>query len=96
MIKLYLDKYVRNSPPGAARQIVIDPFLGDEHVAAAVEATEGLSGREISKLAIAWQAAAYGKPDVTFTPELMADVLESHAAQRKVMKTWVAAGTTLA
>ena len=78
----------RPSMAGAARTIVIDERLGREHIAAAVEATEGLSGREISKLAIAWQAAAYGKPDVTFTPELMADVLETHAAQRTIMKSW--------
>ena len=29
--------------------------------------TEGYSGREISKLAIAWQAAAYGNLTLTYT-----------------------------
>lgn len=38
--------------------------------------TEGFSGREIAKLAIAWQAAAYGTPDSSFNPELMFEVLE--------------------
>ena len=39
------------------RRIVIDETFSEAHVASAVDATDGFSGREISKLAIAWQAA---------------------------------------
>lgn len=41
-----------------------------------------LAGRELSKLAIAWQAAAYGSDPVVFTPELMAAVTESFLEQK--------------
>jgi len=57
-------------------------------VTAILLVVKGFSGREISKLAIAWQAAAYGTPDARFTPELMADVLESYVDQRSIMKAW--------
>ena len=53
MIRMYIDKYLKAPPPTAsARRIVVDESLSDAHVAAAVEATNGFSGREISKLAI--------------------------------------------
>ena len=84
MIRMYIDKYLKAPPPTAsARRIVVDESLSDAHVAAAVEATNGFSGREISKLAIAWQAAAYGSAEARFTPEIMASVLEVHVDQRE-------------
>ena len=42
----------------------------------------GFSGREIAKLAIAWQAAAYGTPNSSFTAELMTEVLDVSAGVR--------------
>ena len=48
----------------------------DSHLQRVADETEGFSGREIAKLAIAWQAAAYGTPDSSFNPELMTEVLE--------------------
>ena len=75
-------------PTASARRIVVDESLSDAHVAAAVEATNGFSGREISKLAIAWQAAAYGSAEARFTPEIMASVLEVHVDQRERKRQW--------
>ena len=43
-------------------------------VASVVDRIEGFSGREISKLAIAWQAAAYGRPDATIDKALLEEV----------------------
>lgn len=48
----------------------------DSHLQEVADLTEGFSGREIAKLAIAWQAAAYGTTDSSFTAELMTEVLE--------------------
>ena len=48
----------------------------DSHLQRVADVTEGFSGREIAKLAIAWQAAAYGTPDSSFNAELMDEVLE--------------------
>ena len=83
-LQLYLDKYLRAPPPSpTARRIVVDESLTPAHVAAAIDATDGFSGREISKLAIAWQAASYGSADARFTPEIMASVLEVRGDSRR-------------
>ena len=51
MITMYIDKYLRAPPPTAtARRIVIDESFSDTHVAAAVDATDGFSGREDTQL----------------------------------------------
>lgn len=50
----------------------------------------GFSGREIAKLAIAWQAAAYGTPNSSFTAELMTEVLDVSAGVRACfVSVWV-------
>lgn len=40
------------------------------------------AGRELSKLAIAWQAAAYGSDSAVFTPDLMASVTDTFLHQK--------------
>lgn len=40
------------------------------------------AGRELSKLAIAWQAAAYGSDPAVFTPELMASITDAFLEQK--------------
>jgi len=37
--------------------------------------TEGFSGREITKMVIAWHDAAFTLPDAVLTPDLMKKVL---------------------
>jgi len=62
--------------------------VGPELVRSVAERTDGFSGREIAKLAIAWQAAAYGSTDATFTPELLETVLAAHSDQKKRKQLW--------
>lgn len=52
------------------------------------EATEGLSGREISKIAIAWQASAYGSPDGVLTEEMMDARIDEAVRQHKQKVEW--------
>merc|ERR1711976_877436 len=58
MIAMYIEKYLIN-PPGKWAKKVTTVDIGDEEIERFVAETEGFSGRAISKLAIAWQAAAY-------------------------------------
>ncbi|CAM9834643.1 unnamed protein product, partial [Hapterophycus canaliculatus] len=64
-----------------AATIVVDG-VEESHIKEAAEATKGFSGRELSKLAIAWQAAAYGSDPAVFTPELMASVTDIFLEQK--------------
>ncbi|XP_078373422.1 ATPase family AAA domain-containing protein 3-like [Oculina patagonica] len=52
------------------------------------EVTEGLSGREISKIAIAWQASAYGSPDGVLTEEMMDERVQEAVRQHKQKVEW--------
>lgn len=88
MIKFYFDKYVRTPASGAAPTINVDGVTEEDFVEAA-QRTVGFSGREISKLAIAWQSAAYGTANARFDPDLMRSVLESHVAQKALKSTWL-------
>lgn len=38
--------------------------------------TDGFSGREITKMVIAWHDAAFAMPDAVLTPEIIFSVLE--------------------
>eukprot|EP00611_Tribonema_gayanum_P008948 TRINITY_DN1865_c0_g1_i2.p1 TRINITY_DN1865_c0_g1~~TRINITY_DN1865_c0_g1_i2.p1 ORF type:complete len:366 (+),score=142.11 TRINITY_DN1865_c0_g1_i2:1484-2581(+) len=88
MINLYMNKFLL-AKTGKAKTIVVQG-VEDSHLQAAADATEGFSGREISKLAIAWQAAAYGSAGTTFTPELMQEVLDNHLQQKWQKRQWAA------
>jgi len=50
--------------------------------------TEGFSGREITKMVIAWHDAAFAMPDAVLTPELMHRILEKFHLQHKLKETW--------
>ena len=87
IIDMYLKKYLVDSAGGSARRIKIEG-IETEHLEAAADTTEGFSGRELAKLAIAWQAAAYGTAGNTFTHELMQEVLHTHMAQKEQKQGW--------
>lgn len=44
---------------------------------------EGMSGREISKLGVSWQAAVYASEDGVLTEKMVLDKAEAAAAQHK-------------
>eukprot|EP00605_Chrysophyceae_sp_TOSAG23-4_P000120 GSChrysophyteH1.ASY1.ANO1.131.1 assembled CDS len=52
-------------------------------------ATEGFSGREISKLAIAWQAAAFGTADATLNTDMLREVLQQQLRSKEQKKKWL-------
>eukprot|EP00604_Paraphysomonas_vestita_P004175 CAMPEP_0174821998 /NCGR_PEP_ID=MMETSP1107-20130205/12261_1 /TAXON_ID=36770 /ORGANISM="Paraphysomonas vestita, Strain GFlagA" /LENGTH=571 /DNA_ID=CAMNT_0016039805 /DNA_START=33 /DNA_END=1745 /DNA_ORIENTATION=- len=85
MIKQYLDEYVTNST--GTKITVID--VDDDTLKIVAEKTEGFSGREISKLAIAWQAAALGTVNATLTQELLYEVLDNSIETKEKKKLWL-------
>jgi ATPase family AAA domain-containing protein 3A/B len=86
MLGLYMKRYLLESK-GRARTIKVEG-IEPHHLEDAAQKTEGFSGREISKLVIAWQAAAYGSTSTTFTPELMQEVLTNHLEQKHQKIAW--------
>jgi hypothetical protein len=91
MVTMYLEKYVLNPPSSKAKPITVSGIAADE-IKYAAKATVGFSGREISKLAIAWQAAAYGASgEAVLDKELYLRVLEQHLESKRKKAGWQAA-----
>ena len=52
------------------------------------EKTDGFSGREIMKMAVAWHDAAFATTGLTLTPQIMMKVLDKFQLQHKLKETW--------
>lgn len=76
MIAMYIDKYLIK-PPGYAKTVITDG-IGPAEIEQTVKMTEGFSGRSISKLAIAWQAAAYGTDGAVLDKDTFFKTVEHH------------------
>lgn len=50
--------------------------------------TEGMSGREIAKLGVAWQAAAYASEDGVLTEKMVMDRVEDAIKQHRQKVDW--------
>ena len=88
MVAMYIEKYLLN-PPGRWAKKVTTVDIGDEEIEQVVAETEGFSGRAISKLAIAWQAAAYGTDGAILDKETFFRTVEHHKASMSQKEDWV-------
>ncbi|CAM9744321.1 unnamed protein product [Chrysoparadoxa australica] len=86
MLDSYMSRYLLGSHGNAAAIEVVG--VEASHLDQVAAATDGFSGRELSKLAIAWQAAAYGSENCRFTPELMGEILDDFKEQKMVKMEW--------
>eukprot|EP01032_Pedospumella_encystans_P018319 gene18319-20858_t len=87
MISQYMDSFLLH-PPAGSKTITVEG-VDEALIRSFASATEGYSGREISKLAIAWQAAAYGTDNATIDVDLLQQVLREskHSKQQKL--SWI-------
>ena len=88
MIAMYIEQYLLN-PPGYWSKQVTTENIGDAEIDEVVNMTEGFSGRAISKLAIAWQAAAYGTQDAKLDRETFFKTVENHKKSTMQKETWL-------
>uniref|UniRef100_A0A7R9YFF6 AAA+ ATPase domain-containing protein n=1 Tax=Pinguiococcus pyrenoidosus TaxID=172671 RepID=A0A7R9YFF6_9STRA len=93
MLNQYMEEYLLNPPKrtglfsGTATEIKVTGIT-DGHLAQVAKDTEGFSGREIAKLVIAWQAAAYGTENAELNVELMKQVLKEQKESRRIKAVW--------
>lgn len=87
MISSYMEKYLLNPSHGSKPITVEGIDVTVLHDVAMM--TENYSGREISKLAIAWQAAAYGTGDATLSKELLLQVLDESKDSKVQKQNWL-------
>jgi ATPase family AAA domain-containing protein 3A/B len=87
MIAMYIDKYLIN-PPGRAKKVITDG-IGQKEIDEVVKMTDGFSGRAISKLAIAWQAAAYGTAGAVLDRETFFTTVQHHKENMLTKDQWL-------
>mmetsp|Transcript_5194 Transcript_5194/g.9890 ORF Transcript_5194/g.9890 Transcript_5194/m.9890 type:complete len:574 (-) Transcript_5194:829-2550(-) len=88
MIAMYIEKYLLNPPDKWAKKVTtVD--IGDEEIERVVAETEGFSGRAISKLAIAWQAAAYGTDGAILDQTTFFKTVEHHKQSMTQKEEWI-------
>ena len=66
--------------------------ISDSDLDAVATATEGFSGREISKLMASVQAAAHGSTDGACTKQMLQEVTQTKIAEHKTKALWAGAG----
>mmetsp|Transcript_33051 Transcript_33051/g.69558 ORF Transcript_33051/g.69558 Transcript_33051/m.69558 type:complete len:575 (-) Transcript_33051:65-1789(-) len=88
MIAQYIEKYLLN-PPGRWAKKVTTVDIGDEEIERVVKETQGFSGRAISKLAIAWQAAAYGTDGAILDQESFFKTVQNHKKSMSQKDGWM-------
>ena len=50
--------------------------------------TDGFSGRELTKMVVAWHDSAFAQPDAILTRALMMKVLDKFKVQHRLKETW--------
>jgi ATPase family AAA domain-containing protein 3A/B len=88
MINMYVENYLLNPPSTWTRKVeAVD--IGEEDIDQVVKETEGFSGRGISKLAIAWQAAAYGTDGAILDKTAFFQTVEQHKKSMHTKEQWL-------
>lgn len=88
MITMYIEQYLLN-PPGRFAKKVHTENIGEAEIEQVVKDTVGFSGRAISKLAIAWQAAAYGTEGAVLNRDTFFKTVELHKKSMSTKDSWL-------
>ncbi|KAM9350307.1 ATPase family AAA domain-containing protein 3-like [Symphorus nematophorus] len=85
LVRLYFDKFVLGPATTGRQRLKLAQFDYGQKCSDIAQRAEGMSGREISKLGVAWQAAAYSSEDGVLT-EVMIDSRVDDAINQHAQK----------
>ncbi|CAH2012496.1 unnamed protein product [Acanthoscelides obtectus] len=88
LIRMYFQKFVLEPAAEGKRRLKVDNFDYSAICSKIAQMTEGMSGREIAKLGVAWQAAAYASPDGILTEKMVLDKVQDHVKQHRQKVEW--------
>ncbi|XP_061392428.1 ATPase family AAA domain-containing protein 3A homolog [Musca vetustissima] len=89
LLRLYFDKYVLQPAAEGAKRFKLEQFDYGAACSKMAKMCEGMSGREISKLGVSWQAAVYASEDGVLTEKMVLDRAEAAAQQHKQKMAWL-------
>jgi ATPase family AAA domain-containing protein 3A/B len=86
-----LEQYFKErivSPDGNARPIRLEDGVDSIDWSKMADVIDGFSGRQIMKMATAWQASAYASVDNTLTKKMVDFTVQDQCAQVKKKEVW--------
>jgi len=91
LVRLYFDKYVLQpaTEGSRGRRLKIEEMDYGELCTEIAEETEGMSGREIAKLGVSWQAAGYASEDGVVTKAMIMDKVLDSKKQHEQKMAWL-------
>lgn len=88
LVRLYFDKFVLQPAAQGKRRLKVAPFDYTSLCSKIACMTDGLSGREIAKLGVAWQATAYASEDGVLTEAMVMSRVEDSIRAHKMKVRW--------
>ncbi|XP_055698107.1 ATPase family AAA domain-containing protein 3A homolog [Phlebotomus papatasi] len=89
LMRLYFDKFVLEPAAEGKRRFKVEQFDYGAICSKMARMCEGMSGREISKLGVAWQAALYCSEEGILTEKMVLDKCEEAIHQHKQKMAWL-------
>ncbi|XP_064446184.1 ATPase family AAA domain-containing protein 3 isoform X2 [Mirounga angustirostris] len=91
LVRMYFDKYVLKPATEGKQRLKLAQFDYGRKCSEIACLTEGMSGREISQLAVAWQAMAYASEDGFLTEAMMDARVQDAIQQHQQKMQWLKA-----
>lgn len=88
IVRLYFDKFVLQPAIEGNKRLKVAQFDYSALCSKIAKMTEGMSGRELAKLGVTWQAAAYASEDGVLTEQMVIDRCMEAIKQHKQKVQW--------
>ncbi|XP_014783149.1 ATPase family AAA domain-containing protein 3-B [Octopus bimaculoides] len=88
MVRQYFDEFVLKPATEGKRRLKVAQFDYGVKCSEIAARTEGLSGREIAKLGVAWQATAYASDDGVLTEQMIDSIVDNAIRQHSQKVLW--------
>uniref|UniRef100_UPI003AAE7B30 uncharacterized protein isoform X1 n=1 Tax=Centroberyx gerrardi TaxID=166262 RepID=UPI003AAE7B30 len=89
LVRLYFDKFVLGPATAGRQRLKLAQFDYGQKCSDIANRAEGMSGREISKLGVAWQAAAYSSEDGVLTEAMIDSRVDDAIKQHAQKMDWL-------
>ncbi|CAL8110523.1 unnamed protein product [Orchesella dallaii] len=90
LVRLYFDEFILQLVDKRTSRLKLAEFDYSKTCSEISQICEGMSGREIAKLASSWQASGFASEDGVLTKEMMLDRARDSAKQHQQKTEWLA------
>ncbi|XP_063603284.1 ATPase family AAA domain-containing protein 3-B-like isoform X1 [Penaeus indicus] len=88
LVRLYFEKYILKPAAEGKRRLKVAQFDYSGACTKVADLTEGMSGREITNLALDWQMTTYASRDGVFSEEIMLKRAQAAVQHKKHKVSW--------